>query len=240
LADAVRQRGWNLSQFADKVGIDPKTATRWVSTGRTPHPAHREATSAVLGVPAAVLWPEAEAAMSGVGEMVGLYPTRAEVAPATVRSLLAGAQRHVDVLAYAGLWLWDAVPGFAEALAQKLAQGCQVRVCLGDPDSEAVRLRGGEEGIGDGLAARCRLALAYSKPIIRQDPDAVRRSSKTLYASLLRFDNELLVNVHMWGNPANASPVLHLRKQREDGVAANAVRSFERVWASAMPVPAGP
>ena len=144
------------------------------------------------------------------------------------------------MLAFAGLWLWDAVPRFAEAVAQKLAEGCDVRVCLGDPDSEAVRLRGEEEGIGDGLAARCRLALAYSNPIIERHPGAVRCSSKTLYVSLLRFDDELLVNVHIWGNPANASPVLHLRKRSDDGVAGNYIRSFERLWATAEPPGGGP
>ena len=240
LADAIHHFGWNVAQVADKLDVDTKTVERWISTGRTPHPRLREATSKVLGVPAAVLWPQAPAAMNGVTELVGLYPTRAEVAPATIRSLLAGAERQVDVLVFGGLWLWDAVPRFAEALAQKLAEGCHVRVCLGDPDSEAVRLRGQDEGVDDGLAARCRLALAYSKPIIERHPGAVRCSGKTLYASLLRFDDELLVNTHIWGNAANASPVLYLRKQSDDGVAGNYIRSFERVWATAEPQGGGP
>ena len=162
------------------------------------------------------------------------------MAPATVRSLLASAHDEIDVLAYGGLWLWDAVPKFAETLAAKLVSGCRVRVCLGDPESEAVRTRGDEEGIGDGMAARCRLAMAYSKPVVEKDPGAVRIAGKTLYASIFRFDDELLVNVHLWGQPANASPVLHLRKQSEDGVAANVIGSFERVWATAVPLAGAP
>jgi transcriptional regulator with XRE-family HTH domain len=240
LADAVRQMGWSAADLAEKVGADAKTTERWISTGRTPHPRLREASATALGVPAAILWPNATAPMEGLNELVGLYPTRAEVAPATVRSLLAGAHDEIDVLAYGGLWLWDAVPKFAETLAAKLAAGCRVRVCLGDPESEAVRTRGEEEGIGDGMAARCRLAIAYSMPVAKKDPGAVRLASKTLYASIFRFDDELLVNVHLWGNPANASPVLSLRKQSEDGVAANVIGSFERVWATAVPLAGAP
>ena len=240
LADAVCQMGWNAAQLAEKIGVDAKTTERWINTGRTPHPRFREATAAALGVPVAVLWPSATAPMKGVNELVGLYPTRAEVAPATVRSLLAGTHGEIDVLTYGGLWLWDAVPKFAETLVAKLVDGCKVRVCLGDADSEAVRTRGEEEGIGDGMAARCRLAIAYSKPLVEKDPEAVRIAGKTLYASIFRFDDELLVNIHLWGNPANASPVLYLRKKSEDGVAANVIGSFERIWATAVPLAVAP
>jgi hypothetical protein len=60
-----------------------------------------------------------------------------------------------------------------------------------------------------------------------------------LYNSLLRFDDEVLVNSHFWGNPAADSPVYHFRRQGERGVAATAIRSFERVWEAAQPVPVG-
>ena len=66
----------------------------------------------------------------------------------------------------------------------------------------------------------------------------MRCSDATLYASILRFDDDLLVNVHFWGNAAAASPVLHLRSGAggDAGVAANVMQSFDRVWADAQPV----
>jgi hypothetical protein len=236
LDDAIRQRSWDVHAFAEVVEVDPKTAVRWISTGRVPHPRLRQRAAEVLGVPGAVLWPDRESPASGVGELVGLYPTRTELSPATIRALLAGAVEHVDVLAYAGLWLWDAVPGFVEALCEKVTAGVEVRICLGDPDSDAVLKRGDEEGIGDNLAARCRLALAYAQPLVLGHPGSVRCSDATLYASLLRFDDDVFVNVHLWGNPAAASPVLHLHDRSTAGVAASALRSFERVWETAQPV----
>jgi len=238
LADAIAQRGWDLRRFAEEVGVDAKTAERWVTQGRLPHPRLRDRSAACLHVPAAVLWPDAAAPAIGIGELIAVYPTRAEMAPATVRSLVAGAAEHIDVLAYAATWLWDAVPRFADTLAAKLDVGCDVRVCLGDPDSAAVAQRGEEEGIGDAMAARCRLALTYATPLARARPGAVRRSDRVLYASLLRFDDEVLVNTHLWGNPAACSPVLHLRRAAEGGIATAALGSFERVWAAAQPVAA--
>lgn len=84
---------------------------------------------------------------------------------------------------------------------------------------------------GDGPAARCRLALTYAQPVIDQRCHALL--GQTLYASLLRVGNEALVNTYFSRNPANASPVLHLRRQGDNRVDANTQRSFERVQASA-------
>jgi hypothetical protein len=137
---------------------------------------------------------------------------------------------------YAALWLWDAVPGFLDCLQQKIARDATVRLCLGDPDSEAVMLRGQEEGIEGALAGRCRLAATYARPIHEADGNAVRLSDGTLYASMLRFDDDVLLNTHLWGSPAGDSPVLHFRRQGDHGIAAHAIRSFERIWAAAQPL----
>jgi transcriptional regulator with XRE-family HTH domain len=239
LDDAIRQCGWTSTDLAVKLGVDPKTVDRWVTTARQPHRESREQTAALLGVPAALLWPEAVTPTSGLSELVAVYRTRTELSPATICSLVSGAHEHIDVLAFAALWLWDSVPAFAETVAAKAADGVRVRVCLGDPDSEAVGLRGEEEGIGDKMAARCRLALSYARPIAEVDPSAVRSSAATLYASLFRFDDDVLVNMHLWGNPAGESPVLHCRVGQARGLGANAVRSFERVWESAQPASTG-
>jgi len=239
LHDAIRQNGHGLGDIADAVGADSKTVERWITTGRLPRPAARRKLAEVLGVPEAVLWPDAPGVAYGTSELIGIYTTRKELPPATIGSLLDAAEHHVDVLAYAALWLWDTVPEFAERLAQKVASGAEVRVCLGDPNSDAVALRGFEEGDGDGMASRCRIALNYAQVIQRADDGAVRQSGATLYNSLFRFDDEVLVNSHFWGSPAADSPVYHLRRGGERGVAATAIRSFERVWQAAQPVPVG-
>jgi hypothetical protein len=179
LHDAIRQNGHRLGVIADAVGADPKTVERWITTGRLPRPAARRKAAEVLGVPESVLWPDAPGVAYGTSELVGIYTTRKELPPATIGSLLDAAEHQVDVLAYAALWLWDTVPELAGRLAQKVASGTRVRVCLGDPDSDAVALRGREEGDSDGMTSRCRIAANYAKAIQRADDRAVRQSRTT-------------------------------------------------------------
>jgi len=234
LRDAIHRNGYRLGDVADEVGADPKTVERWISTGRLPRATARRKLAEVLGVPESVLWPDAPGVVYGTSGLIGIYSTRKELPPATIGSLLDAAEHHVDVLAYAALWLWDTVPEFAQRSAQKVASGTEVRVCLGDPDSEPVALRGREEGDSDGM-----IAANYAKAIQRVDDGAVRLSGATLYNSLFRFDDEVLVNSHFWGNPAADSPVYHFRRQGDRGIAATAIRSFERVWEAAQPLPVG-
>jgi hypothetical protein len=47
---------------------------------------------------------------------------------------------------------------------------------------------------------------------------------------VLRFDDDLLVNWHLYGAPAADSPVLHVRKTTASNVAESAIRSVDRVW----------
>jgi len=211
LADALVRKGLTPGQLAVEIGHNPKTVERWVSGGQVPYPRAREVLARVLDAPVALLFPDVASSFSGSDELVGLC-------------------------AYAATWLWDSIPGFADLLAERSAAGVAVRVCLGDPASEAVRLRGVEEGIGDSMAGRCRLAISYAGPLVSAVPEAVRLTQTTLYASIFRFDDEVLSNFHLFGNAAAASPVLHLRRRTNAGMAANVLRSFEAVWAQAAPL----
>ncbi|MGZ6777811.1 MAG: hypothetical protein ACXVGO_02330 [Mycobacterium sp.] len=236
LHDAIRHSGRRLEDVADDVGADPKTVERWITTGRLPRPASRQKLSEVLVVPESVLWPDAPGVAYGTSELVGIYSTRTALSPATIASMLDAATAHIDLLAYAALWLWDAVPNFAGRVADKASGGTEVRICLGDPDSDAVRLRGHEEGVNDGISSRCRLAASYAAVVQRADPDAVRITGATLYNSLFRFDDEVLGNSHFWGKAASDSPVFHYRRRGDRGIAATALWSFERVWDAAQPL----
>jgi transcriptional regulator with XRE-family HTH domain len=239
LHDAIRQSGLRFENVADAVGADPKTVERWITTGRLPRPASRQKLADALGVPVSLLWPDAPGAAFATSELVAIYTTRRELSPATVGSLLDAAHHQIDVLAYAAIWLWDTVPEFTERLVQKIAGGTKVRLCLGDPDSDAVAIRSQEEGSRDGMSSRCRIAISYASAIHRADAAAVRLSGATLYNSVFRFDNDVLVNTHFFGNPAAHSPVYHFRRQGDVGIAASAIRSFERVWEGAQPLPVG-
>jgi transcriptional regulator with XRE-family HTH domain len=230
LADAIRSSGRSVEDVAADVGAHPKTVERWVSSGRLPHAAARAKLAGLLGVPVPMLWPDVPGASFGVSEVIGIYTTRNELSPSTVGSMLDATTRQIDILVYSGMWLWDTIPRFRERVLERISAGVSVRVCLGDPDSDAVHLRGQEEASGEGMASRCRIAISYASPILAAEPDAVRLTHATLYCSIFRFDDEVLANTHFWGNPAAESQVLHLRYRGDGGIAANVVRSFERVW----------
>src|ERR1700737_2818598 len=104
LHDAIRQSGRTVDDLGEAIGTNPKTIERWVTTGRIPHPNSRDKLAALLGVPAALLWPDTPAAMRGTTELLGVYKTRSELSPATIGSLVNDAHRRIDLSAYAALW----------------------------------------------------------------------------------------------------------------------------------------
>jgi hypothetical protein len=164
-------------------------------------------------------------------EIIRVYPNRGAVPGEQWRSLLRGAREQVDVLVFAGLFLPDGHADFVALLRQKSETGVKIRYLLGDPVSEAIALRGEEEGIGDGLAARTRITLTYLAGL-REAPGAeLRLHATTLYNSIFRFDGDMLVNTHVYGAPAAHSPVIHLR-QTPSGLFEHYAASFERVWAT--------
>ena len=232
-----------IPDVAAQVGVDPKTVERWIVLGRVPHRSHRWATASLLGTDEAYLWPEIaddkRTHAASAAELITLYPNRGAVPGALWRSLLDGAADRIDVLVFAGLFLPDGYPEIAKLLASKAEEGAKIRLALGDPDSEAVRRRGEEERIGDGLAARVRLGLIYLRDAVGAPGVELRFHATTLYNSIYRFDDDMLVNAHVYGAPAAHSPVLHLRRLPGGRLVDHYQASFERVWeqASADSVP---
>jgi hypothetical protein len=139
-----------VAEVAAQVGVDPKTVERWIVLGRIPHRSHRWATASLLGTDEAYLWPEVaderRTQATSAAELVTLFPNWGAVPGALWRSLLEAAGDYIDVLVDAGLFLPDGYPEIAKLLATKAEQGTKVRLALGDPDSDAVRRRGEENG----------------------------------------------------------------------------------------------
>ena len=123
----------------------------------------------------------------------------------------------------------------AERLAVRAAAGVRVPILLGDPDREAVALRGDEEGINGGLAERVRIVLAGMRQLAGVPGVEVRLHSSTLYASIFRSDGSMLVNTHVYGSPAAANPVLHLQRVAGGRMFDTYQTSFERTWDDATP-----
>jgi hypothetical protein len=239
LRDALLVSGLTTHDLAVKLEVDPKTVERWVTLGRNPYQRHRHRIAAMVGQSEAYLWPGAltkdQQAKVTESEIVRVYPHRASVPPELWRRLFESAQERIEVLVYSGIWMPDQNPRLAALLRQKASDGVQVRILLGDPDCADVARRGAEEGIGDSMAAKVRSVLVHYADLADAPDVAVRLHATTLYNSLYRFDDELLVNAHVYGFPAAHAPVLHLRKLSAGVLFDTYTESFKKVWGSARP-----
>ena len=141
------------------------------------------------------------------------------------------------MLVYVGLFLPEQNPGLAHTIAVKARAGAKVRLLFGDPDSPAVAERTAEEGIGTGaISAKIRNVLAFYRPLADVNGVEVRCHSTTLYNSIYRFDDEMLVNPHIYGATAAHGPTLHLRQLAGGDLFDSYANSYERVWATSTPI----
>jgi hypothetical protein len=241
LRGSIAGAGLTVERLAEIVGVDPKTVERWISKDRVPHRAHRSAAASALKADEMYLWPallgDARQKSASLAEFVTLYPHRGAVTPHLWSSLVTQAKDCIDILIYAGLFLTDGTPDIAKTLIRKGEDGVRVRVVLGDPDSEAVALRGAEEGVFDGVAARVRLGLTHLQDAIGSPGVEFRLQSATLYNSIYRFDETLFVNTHAYGAPASQSPVIHIQRVPGGRLFDHYMSSFDKVWSSSAPMP---
>lgn len=240
LRAAITDAGLSLQDFGEKVGVDPKTVERWIGTDRTPHRTHRMSAAHILGKSDVFLWPatgsDPRTRSATRAEFVDLYPSRGALPVSTWEEFIDNSREAIDLLAFAGSFLHDSVPEFAERIAARATNGVRIRLLYGDPESSAVALRGEEEGIGELMAARCRLTWNYLTPLLQGVAGIeARMHGSTLYASLFRFDDQLLVNPHALGAPAGHSPIMHVNRIPGGRLFAHYMESFERTWQTAKP-----
>ncbi|MFF8426058.1 XRE family transcriptional regulator [Streptomyces sp. NPDC016566] len=228
-----------VQSLAEAIEVNPKTVERWITQGKVPYRRHQYATAVVLKVDVTTLWEDSRTVDTATdltrAEIGTIYPHRHTVPSGLWRELYARAQKNLDVLVYSGLFLAED-PLFHDLVKAKVAAGVQVRVLLGDPDCSAVRQRGIDEGhqIMDG---KIRNALVLYRPLMRSHPDiGFRLHDSTLYNSIYRADDEMLVNPHVYGIGAYMAPVLHLRRLSGGGLFETYANSIEHTWEKARPI----
>ncbi|WP_438486441.1 helix-turn-helix domain-containing protein [Streptomyces sp. S186] len=242
LRAVLASKGWTHSDLAKATSVDPKSVERWVNLGRTPRRATALKAAEALGEDVYALWPalrQARSARAVSPELVALYDQRADVPVSTYVDLFAQAGEHIDVLVYAAVFLHEAYPRLNDLLRERAAEGCTVRIAIGDADSENVKRRGREERFGHGIESRCRLALLHYRSLLGVSGIELRTHGTTLYNSLYRSDDQMLVNAHAWGVNAYGAPVWHLRRHSDGGIFDRYAESFNAVWGQATPAQEG-
>lgn len=233
LRSALLAQGLTVQQLAESIEVNPKTVERWITQGKVPYRRHQYATASMLKVDVTTLWEDARAVDTSAdlsrAEILTVYPHRHMVPAGLWREMYARASHRIDALVYAGLWLSED-PQFLALLRMKSEAGAQVRIMLGDPGCPAVQQRGIDEGhrIMDG---KIRNALINYRPLFSTHPDIdFRLHDATLYNSLFRADDEMLVNTHVYGIGAYLAPVLHLRRLPGGGLFDTYANSIEHTW----------
>ncbi|QLY33294.1 XRE family transcriptional regulator [Nocardia huaxiensis] len=143
------------------------------------------------------------------------------------------ATANIEVLVYAGGFLVESLD-FVNVVRTKSAAGAEIRILLGEWDSDAVKARAGEEGLPS-LPQRCHSTLEYLWETKDLPGVEIRDHRTTLYNSIYRFDDSMLVNTHSYGAYAAKSPVQHLQRVPGGRLFSYYLESFEAAWATGRP-----
>jgi hypothetical protein len=89
------------------------------------------------------------------------------------------------------------------------------------------------------MPAKVRSAIAMFRPLQWEPNVEIRLHGTILYNSILRGDDQVFVNTHIYGVMAKNAPFLHLHKIPGGAIVSNYLESFERVWDEAEPLSEG-
>jgi hypothetical protein len=240
LRDAMLKQGITPALVADHLKVDPKTVERWITQNRVPYPRHRHSIAAMLREAESYLWPDAltseRASEVALSEVVHIYPRRGAVPSDLWQRLLNQANSDIGILAHAGLFLPEQNPKWVTTLRTKAEAGTKVQILLGDPKSDFVKQRGKDEGIGDAMASKILNVQAFYQELRGNDNVGMYYHETTLYNSIYRFDDEMLVNTHLYGTPAAYAPIMHLRRLAGGELFDNYAASFSKVQAKSKAI----
>ncbi len=240
LRDALLTKGITPQQLAETLGVAPKTVERWLTQTRVPYPRHRHQIAVLLKERETYLWPNAlpdqRADQVNESEIIKVYAHRSMVPVDLWDRLLDQAVEHIELLVYVGMFMTEK-HDLIRKLQRKAEDGAQIRILLGEPNSPAVTQRSLDEGIGEhAISAKIGHSIAFFRPLFGMDGIEVRTHGTVLYNSIYRFDNEMLVNPHVYGKTAPHAPALHLRRLSAGDLFGTYTDSFESVWLTSKPV----
>lgn len=235
LRSTLLSSGYTERQLAEELGVEPKSVQRWITQGRVPHRTTAYRAAKLLGVSPGWLWPALDEDRKEVAssEVVTFYPHRSNVPRNIWLDMLRSAKTEIVLMAYASLFLAEDNPEAIRILKQKANEGVSIRIALGDPDSPEATRRGVEERLFEAIPGRIKMAIAYYRPLLGLPGIEFRLHRTTLYNSIYRFDDQMLINQHAYGVYGYLAPILHLQRVEGGDLFDMYAQSFERVWEAA-------
>ncbi|BBZ10776.1 hypothetical protein MBRA_09710 [Mycobacterium branderi] len=246
LMQRLQAKGLSPQRFATAMSVDVKTVRRWLSnTNYNIREDNARRAATLLGCTPHDLWPNqysptmasALATISPSGPFTAtLYASRTQLPISAWQQHFADATTSIDILVLAATFLFDTLDGFLDTLLDAAARGVAVRFLVGDPDTATMILRGVEEGIGEAVIARCRTSVELLAPHAGTPGLDIRTHDTTLYTSIFRVDDAMIVNFHIYGSPGRNNPVLVLSRHHEPRLWATLEEAFTQVWDHATPL----
>lgn len=239
LRDSLLRNGFTPEKVAQAISVDPKTVERWITKARVPYPKYRRAIAALVRESENYLWPDAvepeRKTEIGNSEIVKFYPHRHSIPADLWDELIDRATEHIEILVYAGMFLMEN-PTLIKRLHAKGESGTRIRMLFGDPTSREVARRSEDEGIGKTtIGVKIRNVLAHFHQLDGAPGIEIRCHATTLYNSIYRFDDEMIVNPHVYGFTAPHAPALHLRRLSAGDLFETYSESFDSVWNVSKP-----
>jgi hypothetical protein len=137
---------------------------------------------------------------------------------------MRNAVEQIDLLDYSLIDIVGA-SGLPAMLLEKGAAGCQVRALIGAPDSIWVAAAAKQLGQDDQdyisrteLEREIELSRGHLEPLIGKPGIEIRAFYAERYNTIVRFDDQMLVTLHLWGTPTAQAPLLHLRRHADGGL----------------------
>jgi transcriptional regulator with XRE-family HTH domain len=226
LRSALAKAGLDVAELADQAGVDAKTAGRWLG-GRVPHARYRTKVAHILNIDTDILWPNAAPTAlqrDDRREIVAAYAHANHIDVPDWRTLLTQASEQIELL---GVTLIEiaATPGITDLLKAKAAAGCQVRILIAHPESvwntSLAHQYGQAEMDREGMTQldhQLDEARHHLEPLAGHDGIDLRAHWSEPYNTILRFDDQMLIRLHLYAVPGTQTPLLHLQRRDHDGL----------------------
>lgn len=209
LRAALQGAGLAPDDLAQIVRVDVRTVRRWLS-GRTPYPRQRGKVARALDTTEHALWPgvatalPARARAAQPTDLLAGYPAASDLAAPDWKTLMRDATEQIELLGDTLIPILG-TPGVPQLLATKATHGCDVRILVSDP--------------GRHLA-----------PLLDQHGIEIRVLEVPAQHTIHRFDEQLLLTLHLLGQDADQAPLLHLRRAAPGGLFDRLAQHYNHLW----------
>jgi hypothetical protein len=209
LRAALQQAGVAPDDLAQIVQVDVRTVRRWLSGG-TPYTRHRGKVARALDRTEHDLWPETAPASPPVrsgpqaSDVLAGYPTASDLQAPDWKALMRDATDRIDLLGDTLTEMLKA-PGVPELLATKATSGCDIRILIYDTHQ-------------------------HLAPLLDHPDIDIRLLEAPVDYNIHRYDEQLLLTLHIVGEDPDHAPLLHVRRAANGGLFDRFAEYYNDLW----------